>query len=58
MKNFIIEGGQTPNKEKFMKKRESSYVLKQKFAEFRRSTKEMGLQNKENVNFRVIRYDN
>ena len=34
VKNFIIEGGQdkNQNKEKYLKKRESSYVMKQKFA--------------------------
>lgn len=59
MKNFIIEGGQDPSnyyKEKNLKKRESSYVLKHKFAEFRRSLKMVGA-NKENANFKVIRYE-
>jgi hypothetical protein len=48
VKNFVIEGGQETTsiyKEKVLKKRESTYILKQKFSEFRRSLKLMG-QNK------------
>ena len=57
VKNFIIEGGQDNlMRDKNGKKRESTYILKQKFAEFRRSMKAMGEQ-KEQVNIRVIRYD-
>jgi hypothetical protein len=54
VKNFVIEGQQNSGKEKILRKRESSYILKQKFAEFRRSTKLFGQEN----NLRGVRYDN
>lgn len=54
VKNFVIEGQQNTGKEKILRKRESSYILKQKFAEFRRSTKLFGQEN----NLRAVRYDN
>jgi hypothetical protein len=57
VKNFVIEGEQKSSvKEKGGKKKESSYILKQKFNEFRRSMKSIQ-QYKENCNLKVIRYD-
>lgn len=58
MKNFVIEGEQksgAKEKEKG-KKRESSYILKQKFNEFRRSMKSI-THLKENCNLKVVRYE-
>lgn len=56
VKNFIIEGEQKSNAKEKGKKKESSYILKQKFNEFRRSMKSIQ-QFKENCNLKVIRYD-